>query len=92
MAHVVTSACFGCKYTDCVVVCPADAFREAEQMLYIDAEDCIDCQLCVPECPVAAIFAEDDVPESEQAFIALNAEMAAKSSPIYAKKPPLASQ
>lgn len=90
MAHVVTSACFGCKYTDCVVVCPVDSFREGEQMLYIDPETCICCDQCVSECPVEAIFAEDDVPESEHAFIALNAEMAAKCPPIDTKKPPLA--
>jgi ferredoxin len=92
MAHVVTSACFGCKYTDCVVVCPVDAFREGEQMLYIDPETCICCSDCVSECPVEAIFAEEDVPESEHAFIALNAEMAAKSPLIDVKKAPLAKQ
>jgi ferredoxin len=89
MAHVVTSACFGCKYTDCVVVCPVEAFREGEQMVYIDPDACICCDLCVPECPVNAIYAEDDVPESEFQFIALNAEMAANSPPITEKKPPL---
>ena len=89
MAHVVTSACFGCRYTDCVVVCPVDAFREGDQMLYIDPEPCIDCIQCVPECPVEAIFAEDDVPEDQREFIALNAEMAAKCSPIVEKKKPL---
>jgi ferredoxin len=92
MSHVVTSACFGCKYTDCVVVCPVEAFREGEQMLYIDPETCIDCELCVPECPVEAIFAEDDVPEEERSFIQLNAEMAASSPLITDQKPPLASR
>ena len=56
MAHVVTSRCFGCKYTDCVVECPTDAFREGEQMLYIDPEACICCDQCVPACPVEAIY------------------------------------
>ena len=89
MAHVVTSPCFGCKYTDCVAVCPVDAFREGEQMLYIDPETCIDCGLCVPECPVAAIFIDDDVPEGERPFIELNAEMAKTCPPIYEKREPL---
>src|SRR5688572_10995799 len=69
MAHVITSPCFGCKYTDCVVVCPVDAFREGEQMLYIDPETCIDCGMCEPECPVSAIFYEDDVPGADRPFI-----------------------
>lgn len=90
MAHVVTSRCFGCKYTDCVVVCPTDAFREGEQMLYIDPEACICCDQCVPECPVEAIFAEDDVPDDQCEFISLNAEMALRCPPISERKTPLA--
>lgn len=90
MSHVVTSACFGCKYTDCVVACPTEAFREGEQMLYIDPIECIECDACVPECPVEAIFAEGDVPEDQREFIALNVEMAAKCPPIVEKKQPLA--
>jgi len=89
MSHVVTSACFGCKYTDCVVVCPVDAFREGEKMLYIDPETCICCDQCVPECPIEAIFAEDDVPEDQRSFIALNADMASVCPPIYEKRKPL---
>ena len=56
MAYVVTAPCFGCKYTDCVVVCPAECFHEGEQMLYIDPESCLDCDACRPECPVDAIY------------------------------------
>jgi|SRR5688572_26608688 ferredoxin len=89
MAHVVTAPCFGCKYTDCVVVCPAECFYEGEKMLYIDPDDCIDCYACVPECPVQAIFQEDDVPEQWHEFIALNAEMAPQSPPITMKRKPL---
>lgn len=89
MAHVVTSACFGCKYTDCVVVCPTEAFREGEQMLYIDPDECIGCDACVPECPVEAIFAEDNVPEDQRAFMALNAEMSKVCPQIVEKKRPL---
>jgi ferredoxin len=92
MAFVVTSRCFGCKYTDCVVVCPTEAFREGEQMLYIDPIECIDCGACIPECPVEAIFPEEDVPPDQRAFIALNAEMAAQCPPIVEKRMPLAEQ
>ncbi len=90
MAYVVTKPCFGCKYTDCVVVCPCDSFREGEQMLFIDPESCIDCDACRPECPVSAIYFEEDVPAEWQPFIALNAEMALKCPPITTQKPPLA--
>ena len=89
MAHVVTSPCFGCKYTDCVLVCPVDAFREGEKMLYIDPEVCIDCGLCEPECPVSAIFIDDSVPEDQVPFIELNAQMSKTSPPIYKKREPL---
>ena len=90
MAYVVTEPCFGCKYTDCVVVCPADAFREGEQMLYIHPEECIDCGACAPECPTEAIFYECDVPEDQREFIALNAEMAAVCPAIVERREPLA--
>src|SRR5208282_2211053 len=65
MTYVVTESCIRCKYTDCVDVCPVDCFREGPNFLVIDPDECIDCTLCVAECPVEAIFAEDDVP-SEQ--------------------------
>jgi ferredoxin len=89
MAMVVTKPCFGCKYTDCVVVCPMDCFYEGESMLYIHPEECIDCGACVPECPVEAIYYEGDVPEEWQDFIALNGEMAPQCPQITVKKPPL---
>jgi ferredoxin len=92
MAHVVTSPCFGCKYTDCVVVCPVESFREGEQMLYIDPETCIDCGACVPECPVEAICYEEDVPDGERPFIALNAELSRSCAPISTKRQPLAAR
>jgi ferredoxin len=87
MAYVVTESCIKCKYTDCVDVCPVDCFREGPNMLVIDPDECIDCTLCVPECPVEAIFAEDDVPDAQQAFIAKNRELAAKWKPIIERKP-----
>jgi ferredoxin len=76
MAYVVTESCIKCKYTDCVDVCPVDCFREGPNMLAIDPDECIDCTLCVPECPVEAIYAVDDVPPDQRNFIALNAELA----------------
>src|SRR5262245_25586229 len=69
--------------------CPSDSLREGDQMLYIDAETCIDCA-CVPECPVEAIFYEENVPEQWREYVALNAEMAPKCPPITERKTPLA--
>ena len=89
MAFVVTEPCFGCKYTDCVVVCPADCFYEGDQMLFIHPGECMDCCACQPECPVEAIFHEDEVPEPWKAFIDLNREMSARCPPITTRKPPL---
>ncbi len=86
MTFVVTEACIRCKYTDCVDVCPVDAFREGVNFLVIDPDDCIDCALCVPECPVAAIFPQEDVPGDQQAFTPLNAELARVWKPITRKK------
>ena len=82
MTFVVTESCIRCKFTECVDVCPVDAFREGPNFLVIDPEDCIDCAVCVPECPVSAIFAEDDVPGPQQHFTALNAELARVWKPI----------
>jgi ferredoxin len=90
MAYVVTSPCFGCKYTDCVVVCPTECFHEGDKMLYINPEECIDCDACRVECPVEAIFPEWEVPDEWQEFIQLNAEMSAKCPQIVEKKEPLA--
>src|SRR5262249_17825461 len=62
MTHVVCEPCYDCKYTDCCVVCPVECFYQDDMMLYIDPVDCIDCEACVPECPVEAIFVEANVP------------------------------
>jgi ferredoxin len=77
MSYVVCEPCRDCKYTDCVVVCPMDCFYQDQTMLYIDPRACIDCEACVPECPVEAIFHEAAVPESWGHFVALNAERSA---------------
>ena len=74
MTFVVTESCIKCKYTHCVDVCPTDAFREGPNFLAIEPDECIDCALCVPECPVDAIYPEEDVPEDQRHFIALNAD------------------
>ncbi len=86
MTYVVTETCIKCKYTDCVDVCPVDCFREGPNFLVIDPDECIDCTLCVAECPVEAIYAEDDVPENQRAFIQINAELAKEWPAIIEKK------
>lgn len=85
MTFVVTEACIRCRYTDCVDVCPVDCFHAGPNFLVIDPDACIDCAVCVPECPVEAIFAEQDVPEDQRAYIALNAELA-PDWPVLAAK------
>ena len=75
MTYVVSEPCIKCKFTDCVDVCPVDCFHEGPNFLVIDPDECIDCTLCVAECPVEAIYAEDDLPENQRHFIALNAEL-----------------
>ena len=90
MTYIVMENCIRCRYTDCVEVCPVDAFREGPNFLVIDPEECIDCDVCVPECPIDAIAAEDDVPDEQKAFIELNAELARVWPAIIEKKPPLA--
>lgn len=75
MTHVVTESCINCVYTDCVEVCPVDCFRIGENFLVIDPDECIDCAVCVPECPVNAIYAEEDLPNKQQHFIKINKTM-----------------
>jgi len=77
MAHIVTAPCHDCKYTDCCVVCPVECFYQDEMMLYIHPNDCIDCEACVPECPVEAIFAEANTPAQWTNYIQINAERCA---------------
>jgi len=86
MAYVVAEPCYDCKYTDCVEVCPVDCFYEDEHMLYIHPGECIDCNACIPECPVEAIFAEADVPAQWKSYTQLNAEKALVTTQITHKK------
>ncbi len=87
MTHVVTDNCINCKYTDCVEVCPVDCFHEGPNFLAIDPDECIDCTLCVAECPVNAIFAELDVPAAQENYLAINAELS-KKWPVIASRIP----
>lgn len=89
MAHVVTEACIRCRYTDCVDVCPVDCFHGGPNFLVIDPDECIDCAVCIPECPVDAIYAEGDVPPEQSTFIRLNAELSQLFPVITARENPL---
>ena len=87
MTYVVTDDCIRCKYTDCVEVCPVDCFREGANMLVIDPDECIDCAVCVPECPANAILPDDD--PAAVKWLALNAEHAKNWPEITRRIPAL---
>ena len=89
MTHVVTENCIKCQYTDCVSVCPVDCFKIGPNFLVIDPDECIDCAICIPECPAGAIYAEDDIPEDQIKFITINAELAKLWPVINKQKEPL---
>lgn len=91
MPFVVTDSCIQCKYTDCVEVCPMGCFRQGPNFLVIVPEDCIDCSMCVPECPVGAIYNEIDLPDAQRHFIDINARLAAHPAwqPITRSQAPL---
>ena len=78
MPYIIAEPCVGVKDKSCVAVCPVDCIHESGDQLYIDPNECIDCGLCEPECPVDAIFMEDEVPDQWKSFIQLNADMAKK--------------
>ena len=90
MPHVVCEPCINCKHTNCVSVCPVNCFHQGPNFLAIDPEKCIDCALCVYECPVKAILEEEDVPEHWVEYIGLNANLSKVWPVITQQKPPLA--
>ncbi len=89
MTTVVTDNCKDCRFTDCVTVCPVACFHGDEEMLYIDNDVCIDCAACIPECPVNAIYEEDDLPEDKKIWIEINAEKAPNLPVVDEKQDPL---
>ena len=89
MTFVVGEACINCKHTDCVEVCPVDCFYEGPNFLVIHPDECIDCALCEPECPVDAIFSEDELPDDQEEFLKINADLAEEWPNITEMKEPL---
>ena len=78
MTYVITENCIKCKYTDCVEVCPVDCFHEGPNFLVINPDECIDCSLCEPECPIEAIVSEDDLNDNDKHFLDLNKRLSEK--------------
>jgi ferredoxin len=85
MTYVVTENCIKCRYTDCVDVCPVDCFVQGPNFLAINPDECIDCAVCVPECPANAIYADVDLPDDQKEFLTINAELS-KIWPSITKK------
>lgn len=87
MTYLVTENCIKCKYTDCVAVCPVDCFYEGPNFLAINPDECIDCGVCVPECPANAIVADNDLPDAEKVFwLDINTRTSSKWPNITKKK------
>ena len=89
MAYVVTESCIRCRYTDCVEVCPTDCFRAGPNFLVIDPDECIDCAVCVPECPADAIVSEEEIADQQRSFIELNASLSKQWPAIISREAPL---
>lgn len=89
MTHVVTEACVRCRYTDCITVCPVDCFHAGPNFLVIDPDECIDCAVCIPECPVGAIKAENDLDPDQRDWLEINANLASAWPVITQKTDPL---
>jgi len=87
MTHVVTESCINCKHTDCVKVCPVDCFYEGPNFLAINPDECIDCGVCIPECPVDAIVADNDKKVGNMDFwVELNTRLSQKWPNITKQK------
>lgn len=89
MTFIVTENCIKCKHTDCVEVCPVDCFKEGPNFLVIDPDECIDCGVCVPECPIDAIVADNDANVNTDFWGELNQRLAQSWPTITKKKPAL---
>ena len=89
MTYIVNDKCIKCKLTDCVDVCPVDCFYEGPNLLVIHPDECIDCGLCEPECPIEAISADDELPDDQIEFIEINAKLADVYPNISEAKAPL---
>ena len=85
MSYIVTQHCVDCKYTDCVTVCPVDAFHEGPRMVYINPDTCVNCDACVPACPIEAIYSEENLPPKFQEWIQLNVD-GCKTNPVVNQK------
>jgi ferredoxin len=89
MTYVVTDNCRGCRYTECVTVCPVECFHLDDTMTYIDPENCIDCGGCAPACPVGAIAPDYRLPVDKKFWIDVNRKRAAETPVVSARLPPL---
>jgi len=85
MSYVVTEKCIQCKHTDCVEVCPVSCFHDGPNFVVIDPNECIDCNLCAQECPVSAIYSEDELPTDQRKFIEINKRLS-KTWPVIKEK------
>ena len=86
MTYIVNDKCIKCKYTDRVEVCPVDCFYEGDNFIVINPEECIDCGLCEPACPVKAIYAEDELPPDQIPFVEINDNLSRKWPNLTQKK------
>ena len=89
MTYIVKDECIKCKLTDCVEVCPVDCFYEGENMLVIDPDECIDCGVCEPECPIDAIVADTAEEHDKDKWLLLNKKFSAIWPNITLKKEPM---
>lgn len=89
MTYLVTENCIKCKHTDCVEVCPVDCFYEGPNFLAINPDECIDCGVCLPECPIDAIVEDNSLDHDVAFWVDLNKRLSAKWPNISKKKPAL---